>query len=61
MAADSDRWTEVADDLNYANGVAVSPDQRPFTSTRWAAIGDQLAIDPNGQLATARISCGWTC
>ena len=28
MARGSDRWSEVADDLNYANGVAVSPDQK---------------------------------
>jgi len=28
LAPGSDRWTEVADDLNYANGIAVSPDQK---------------------------------
>jgi gluconolactonase len=28
MAPDSDSWAEVANDLNYANGVAVSPDQK---------------------------------
>src|SRR5438094_6264171 len=28
LAPGSDKWVEVADDLNYANGVGVSPDQK---------------------------------
>jgi gluconolactonase len=28
LAPDSDKWVEVAGDLNYANGVGVSPDQK---------------------------------
>lgn len=28
LAPGSDKWVEVADDLNYANGIGVSPDQR---------------------------------
>src|SRR5438876_3540794 len=28
LAPDSQQWLEVADDLNYANGIGVSPDQK---------------------------------
>src|SRR5438094_2669283 len=28
FAPDSEKWVEVADDLNYANGIGVSPDQK---------------------------------
>jgi len=28
LAAGSEQWVEVADDLNYANGIGVSPDQK---------------------------------
>src|SRR5207249_3012279 len=28
LAPDSQKWVEVADDLNYANGIGVSPDQK---------------------------------
>jgi gluconolactonase len=28
LAPGSDKWVEVADDLNYANGIGVSPDQK---------------------------------
>jgi gluconolactonase len=28
LASDSQKWVEVADDLNYANGIGISPDQK---------------------------------
>ena len=28
LAPGSQKWVEVADDLNYANGIGVSPDQK---------------------------------
>ncbi len=52
MAADSDRWTEVADDLNYANGVAVSPDQKTLYLDEMGSNSViSFAIAPNGQLS----------
>ena len=33
LAPGSDKWIEVADDLNYANGIGVSPDQKTLYVT----------------------------
>lgn len=37
LAPDSEKWVEVAGDLNYADGVGISPTKRLFASAkRWA-------------------------
>ena len=52
MAPGSDSWTEVADDLNYANGVAVSPDQKTLYLDEMGSNSViTFAIAPDGQLS----------
>lgn len=51
MAPGSDKWTEVADDLNYANGVAVSPDQKTLYLDEMGSNSViTFAIGPDGKL-----------
>jgi gluconolactonase len=52
MAPDSGRWTEVADDLNYANGVAVSPDQNTLYLDEMGSNSViSFTIAPDGRLS----------
>jgi gluconolactonase len=51
LAPGADDWVEVADDLNYANGVAVSPDQKTLYVNE--TIGNHILkfdIAPDGTL-----------
>lgn len=52
MAPGGDSWTEVANDLNYANGVAVSPDLKTLYVDE---MGNNailtFSIDPDGKLS----------
>lgn len=51
LAAGSDQWIEVANDLNYANGVGVSPDQKTLYVSE--TVGNCLlkfAINQDGSL-----------
>lgn len=53
MAPGSDRWTEVANDLNYANGVAVSPDQMTLYLDEMGSNSViSFAIGPDGSLSS---------
>ncbi len=48
----SDKWVPVADDLNYANGIAVSPDQKMLYVNE--TVGNcmlKFTIDPDGTLS----------
>ena len=52
MAAGSGKWVQVADDLNYANGVGVSPDQKTLYVSE--TVGNcilKFAIEPDGSLS----------
>jgi gluconolactonase len=52
MAPGSDSWTEVANDLNYANGVAVSPDQKTlYVDEMGSNAIITFAIGPDGKLS----------
>jgi gluconolactonase len=52
MAPDSDSWAEVANDLNYANGVAVSPDQKTlYVDEMGSNAIITFAIGPDGKLS----------
>jgi gluconolactonase len=51
LAAGSDQWIEVANDLNYANGVGVSPEQKSLYVSE--TVGNCLlkfAINQDGSL-----------
>jgi gluconolactonase len=52
MAPGGDSWTEVANDLNYANGVAVSPDQKTlYVDEMGSNAIITFAIGPDGKLS----------
>jgi len=51
-APGSQKWVEVADDLNYANGIGISPDQKTLYVSE--TVGNcilKFAIEPNGTLS----------
>ena len=51
MAPGSGKWVQVADDLNYANGVGVSPDQKTLYVSE--TVGNcilKFSIEPDGSL-----------
>jgi gluconolactonase len=51
LAPGSEKWVEVANDLNYANGIAVSPDQKTLYVTE--TVGNcilKFAINADGSL-----------
>jgi gluconolactonase len=51
-AAGSDKWVPVASDLNYANGVAISPDQKTLYVNE--TVGNcmlKFTINPDGSLS----------
>ena len=52
LAPDSQAWVEVADGLNYANGIGVSPDQNKVDS--WFIGPDSMKIDTRGNIYTAQ-------
>src|SRR5262245_63340560 len=52
MAPASGKWVEVANDLNYANGVGVSPDQKTLYVSE--TVGNcilKFSIEPDGSLS----------
>ena len=52
MAPRSQKWVEVADDLNYANGIGVSPDQKTLYVSE--TVGNcilKFSINDNGSLS----------
>jgi gluconolactonase len=52
LAPGAPNWTEVADDLNYANGIGVSPDQKTLYVSE--TVGNcilKFDINPDGSLA----------
>jgi gluconolactonase len=52
LASGSQKWVEVANDLNYANGIGVSPDQKTLYVSE--TVGNcilKFAIDPDGKLS----------
>jgi gluconolactonase len=52
MAPRSGKWVEVANDLNYANGIGVSPDQKTLYVSE--TVGNcilKFAIQPDGSLS----------
>ena len=52
MAPRSGKWIEVANDLNYANGIGVSPDQKTLYVSE--TVGNcilKFTIEPDGSLA----------
>jgi gluconolactonase len=52
LAPGSEKWVEVADDLNYANGIGVSPDQKTLYVSE--TVGNcilKFAIDADGSLS----------
>jgi gluconolactonase len=52
LAPSSDRWIEVADDFNYANGIGISPDQKTLYVSE--TVGNSIkkfTIQPDGTLA----------
>ena len=52
MAPGSDAWTEVANDLNYANGVAISPDQKTLYLDEMGSNSVlTFAVAPDGTLS----------
>ena len=52
LAPTADRWTEVARDLNYANGVGVSPDGRTlYVSQTVTGSILKFTIGPDGKLS----------
>ncbi|WP_395000734.1 SMP-30/gluconolactonase/LRE family protein [Sphingomonas sp.] len=52
LAPDSKAWTEVADDINYANGVAVSADQKTlYVAEMVGNIVMKFSIEADGTLS----------
>jgi gluconolactonase len=52
LAPGSTKWVEVADDLNYANGVAVSPDQKTlYVSETVSNCMLKFAVERDGSLS----------
>src|SRR5262249_29972780 len=52
LAPGVDRWIEVADDLNFANGVAISPDQKTLYVCETVANSiKKFTIDADGTLS----------
>ena len=52
LAPRSDKWVEVADDLNYANGIGVSPDQKTlYVSQTVSNCMLKFTIEANGSLS----------
>jgi gluconolactonase len=52
MAPGSGKWVEVADDLNYANGIGVSPDQKTlYVSQTVSNCILKFSINPDGSLS----------
>ena len=52
LAPGTDKWIDVADDLNYANGVGVSPDQKTLYVSE--TVGNcilKFTINPDGTLS----------
>jgi len=52
LASGSDRWVEVANDLNYANGIGISPDQKTLYVSE--TVGNcilKFSIDAGGGLS----------
>jgi gluconolactonase len=52
LAPESQKWVEVADDLNYANGIGVSPDQKTLYVSE--TVGNcilKFSIDHDGSLS----------
>jgi len=52
LAPGGDKWVEVANDLNYANGIGVSPDQKTLYVSE--TVGNcmlKFKINPNGTLS----------
>ena len=52
LAPNSDRWVEVANDLNYANGIGISPDQKTLYVSE--TVGNcilKFSIDAGGALS----------
>lgn len=51
LAPGGDKWVEVANDLNYANGIGVSPDQKTlYVSQTVSNCILKFAINPDGSL-----------
>ncbi len=53
LAPGAQNWTEVANDLNYANGIGVSPDQKTLYVSE--TVGNcilRFAINPDGSLSS---------
>lgn len=51
LAPGSDKWIEAANDLNYANGIGVSPDQKTlYVSQTVSNCILKFAINPDGSL-----------
>jgi gluconolactonase len=52
LAPGSEKWVEVADDLNYANGIGVSPDQKTlYVSETVSNCILKFTIDADGSLS----------
>ena len=52
LAPRSEKWVEVADDLNYANGIGVSPDQKTlYVSQTVSNCILKFTIEPDGSLS----------
>jgi len=52
LAPGSDKWIEVAGDLNYANGIAASPDQKTlYVSQTVSNSMLKFTIEPDGSLS----------
>ena len=52
LAPEAQDWVEVANDLNYANGIAISPDQRTLYVNE--TVGNAIlrfTVDPDGTLS----------
>ena len=52
LAPGSDRWVEVASDLNYANGIGISPDQKTLYVSE--TVGNcilKFNVNPDGMLS----------
>ena len=52
LAPGSEKWVEVAKDLNYANGIGVSPDQKTlYVSQTVSNCMLKFTIEPDGSLS----------
>src|SRR5438128_2658860 len=52
LAPGSEKWVEVANDLNYANGIGVSPDQKTlYVSQTVSNCMLKFTIEPDGSLS----------